>query len=454
MEDLAKSLFRVPWAISLFGVQQAANLISPGGREPTRKVEASLYSLAQSTQFQFDDMIWAAYQVGDKVQQNLVGLMWDLMTLKAISPSYLSGLGSTVTQHSMDSLRVMVPGRDSQVAWQELKNKYGVFNLVKHSHDLLQVPNEGDFPLEELIERAYQLGEYPDLWAIEGLGHDWGDHWWDSAQPVKNILNDERTANIPSGSLTMMHAGIGLTFAQRLMMTMTPYMQMSKIRSMLHEFVRMCDENSKPGYEGAAYESLGLFTRTWHPHMVKTVDEQLGEVAPEVVSYFWRGVGRAFYFSPAYLVPGTFSGWHSVDADPPHDLGRLNARAGLAWATTVVNIRHPQVMENLIRHKADLLSANDAFSNGLASSLVMSWDTTPGESFITTFCKYEPDPSDSKLVENWNRLVKGPAVAAVERYHPILKKHGVLGEIFHYQSLDLLTDQLERRRPAAAKSAS
>src|SRR3989442_2669013 len=379
MGGFAKSMISLPWAMSAFGIQQVANLITPGdGKQPTRKVEESFYSVTQVTQQQFNDLVWAAFYVGDEVQRDMVNFMFDVLTFKAFSPSYLQRLGSDVAQQSMETIRVLTPGKSSQLARQQLKNNLEVYNLVKHVRELLNIPTEGEFAVKELVDKAYDLGEYPDLWAVEGLGHEYADHFRGRGESIRNILTDQKASVLPAKSLTMMHAGIGLSFAWHLLPTVTPYSPASKVREMLQEFITLCNENSSKGYAAAAYEPLVLVTRTWHSQMVPTIDKELGEIAPELLGYFWHGAGRALYFLPVYIAPGVMSPWRAVDREPPHELGRLNARAGLSWATTVVNVRHPAILENVIRYHGDQLDENEGLTNGVWSSLIMAWGITPG----------------------------------------------------------------------------
>jgi len=251
---------------------------------------------------------------------------------------------------------------------------------------------------------------------------------------------------LPAKSLTMMHAGLGLGFAQQLMNTITPYSPAPEIRRVLQEFVTLVDDNSRPGYEGAAYESLGLVTRFWHSQMVPVVEEHLRQFAPHVLGYFWHGVGRSLYFLPLYFVPGLLSPWLAIEREAPHEFALLNMTAGLAWATTIVNVRQPELLENLIRMRGDRMSRNPAFTDGLMSTLIMGIDITPGDTYIMQFLDYQPTRSDRRVVELWDRLVAQPAREAVYRIHPILQKHQRLGDVFQYQaSLSELAAQLEQQ---------
>src|SRR5882672_12817 len=437
MLELTKSAISYSWAISLFGVQQFTSLVTPDDlRDPARRANAASYSVTQATQNQFNDLIFGGFLIGDEVQRGLMDFMFDTLTLRAFAPSYVSKVTSEVVAQSRDTLRVFMSAENARLAWQELKNNYEVFNLVKNVSSLLHIPEERkDFDLAKLVEAAYALGEYPDLWAVEGLGHDYAMTFWGKGKPIRGILTEGQARALPEKSLTMMHAGLGLAFAQQLMNRIAPYSAASEVRVVLQEFVTLVQSNSRKGYEGAAYESLGLVTRFWHSQMVNIVDQQLCKLEPEAVSYFWHGAGRAHYFLPIYFVPGLLSPWLAVEREAPHELARLNMIAGLAWAMTIVNVRQPMIMENFLKYHGDQIARTPAFSNGVISTLIMGIDTTPNDVYLTSFLKYQPDSSDQRVVELWNKLVAGPVTDALRRICPVLKKHRRLGEVFRYQNL-------------------
>jgi hypothetical protein len=116
--------------------------------------------------------------------------------------------------------------------------------------------------------------------------------------------------------------------------------------------------------------------------------------------------------------------------EAPHELGRLNAIAGLAWAVTLVNMLQPQVMEAVIRQHADEFARDGAFSNGISSSIIMRYDTTPGQEFILAFCGYQP--SDPGVAAAWGSLVRRPCEDGLARLYPLLKEKGYLGEVFRF----------------------
>lgn len=431
MRDMTKSVMSLPWAMTLLAAERAIQGASP------RRAEQSLYAVRQTAVLELNDVLWAAYQVGDQLQREFIDWVFRSLKLEAFKPESVRRLTMDVAWQSAETVRALTPGSGLELSWLQLKNNYEVYNLVKQVRSLLRIPDQPDLDLAPLVERAYALGEYADLWAVEGLGHDYADHAWSANRPLRDLLTGKRASELPDKSLTMMHAGMGLCFAQRLMPRLTPYSPASQIDDTLRTFIRLSRENSRPGYTGAAYESLGLVTRTWHPEMVRPVDECLCALVPEIVPFFWHGAGRALYFLPVYFVPGGPSPWLVADREAPHDTGRRNQRAGLAWATTLVNLRQPRIMEQLIHRHGCNLASDDAFANGVASSLVMAWDTTPGDSYIEKFAEYRSGE------RGWDQLVGQPCRRAIDRYHPVLQKRGRLEEVFHYGALDDLADRLE-----------
>jgi len=156
-----------------------------------------------------------------------------------------------------------------------------------------------------------------------------------------------------------------------------------------------------------------------------------------VAGYFWHGVGRATYFVPINFVPVFGSIPHAIQMIQrvtPDDFAWRHAIAGLGWGVTMVNIRHPLIMANLLKQVGDQLSMDDAFSNGIASSVMMRQDTTPGAPFIPAF--YQHEPKDAELTQLWNDMVEEPCERALQDIYPVLKEHQRLGDIFRYSSHD------------------
>lgn len=448
MRELTKSTISYFWSMSLFGAQQMTKTLTA----PEQAAE-SFYVLTQTAVGELGDLFNGAYQIGDAVQDFAVDLTFDALTLRALNPAYAEELSEAVVRETSSALTNWVSDENRRLALAELRNKYEVYNLVRNVRSLLSVPESGDFPLGELIEKAYVLGAYPDLWAVEGLGHDYTTAVWEVGKPLRHLLTDANAQALPAKSLTMMHAGMGLAFAEKLLPQLTPYSSDAEFRRVLAQYVTLCRENARAGYIGAAYESLGLVARTWHPQLVEKIDWHLAAVSEELLGYFWHGVGRALYFLPLYFVPGILSAWNAARREPPHEIGRRNAVAGLAWATTLVNMRQPEIMLRLLRQHGAQLIQNDAFADGVAAACVTGWDITPGDAYIAAFCQYQPASSDARLNALWQELAADSCRNALQRFHPVLQKHDRLGEVFRYQSLAALVARLDNRNsPPGAQS--
>jgi hypothetical protein len=425
--------------MSLFGTQQLANLFTPGGlRDPTR-VEAGLYPVTQEFKTRLNDnnLIFGAFLLGDDAQRALIDITFDSLELRVLTPTYLEKLARDFSIQWKEAWRVFSSPENVRLGWEELKNNFEVFQLVKNVSQLLTLPPSGqDFDLAKAIDEAYALGRFPNLWAVEGLGHDYTLTFLGKIRPLRGILTEGQARALPEKSLTMMHAGMGLAFASHLMNTITPYSSASQIIDVLREYLTLVKNNSRKGYEGAAYESLGLVTRFWHPSMVNVIDHYMQEVEPEMVGYFWHGVGRALYFFPTYFVPGLLSAWIPVEQEPPYELARYNMVSGLAWATTLVDLRQPRIMETILKSYGDIISQTPAFTNGVMSALIMASDVTPNDEYILRFLEYKP--IDSQVAELWDRLIGDPGKDAVQRIYPVLKQQRRLGGVFRYQDLSQL----------------
>jgi hypothetical protein len=239
-----------------------------------------------------------------------------------------------------------------------------------------------------------------------------------------------------------MHAGMGIAFAKDTIDELTPWSSETKVKDALRRFLRLVRENSMPGYEGAALESLGLVTQTWYAQLVKLVSNQLLALDADATEFFWHGAGRAMYFSPMNMLPG-LSPWDAADHEPPDDTARRNARAGVAWAFTIVNVRQPKIAANFLRHNTDRIDDNDAYTNGVYSTLIMAGAMVPGHKYVSDFGRFQPDADEPELVSCWNKHIGRDAGDKVEQYRQALKAHHQLGEVFRYHDLPQFVADLE-----------
>jgi len=437
--SLAKSALRFPLAASAFGVTQLARLLSAGNPETSRAANSDFYASAAAAQAQFDtnSLLFAAYQLGDQAQQAFAGLTLDALTLQLLKPGYLKEAGSAIAKGSADAWGSVATSEARQLTVDQIQNNFTVVNLVNSVDAPAVLSGDGDYPLDEMLENAYALGEYPALWSVEGLGQKYADAYLASGREVRGLFTTGKGAKLPEKSLLMMHAGAGIAFAKRILGLLTPWSSDAEFREALTFFLALVEQNSRPGYKGPALESLGLVTRTWHNRLTEPLARNLALIDAGAAEYFWHGAGRAMYFSPLNFVPG-FSPFFTAEQEPPDEIARRNARAGVAWAFTVVNIRQPEITADFLKHKSSEIAGNAAYSNGVLSTLIMAGEMVPQDVYVAGFCSWKPDPADRPLVNLWNENIGVDCADRVANCRRTLKAQGKLGEIFRYHDSEEL----------------
>jgi hypothetical protein len=451
VRDLTKSALTLPWAISMFGVQQVANLMA--SRSSTDRVAGAAKAfdvVADATVQHLDGWRRQTYQVGNAVQRTLI----DLLTLHApeVDSSALMRMAAELQSGPMfqafvkyglppvgwlDSL--LVSRKDAPAVAQEFANKLYVITLVTQVHSQLGLHDGDATPLSDLVLKAGDVETFPRLWAIEGLGNYAGDRALAAAgsgHAISGVLSDPSAALLPPWSLTMLHAGVGMSFAKHVLKRLDSASAADAVRAAIAEFVLLCRRSSRDGYAGAALESLGLATRTLYPNLMRLLDAQIPDVEPELHGYFWHGAGRAMYFDPMNMLPSVNAPWRAIrrlDEEAPHDLARRNVLSGLAWALTVVNMRQPTIMETFLQHHGQLAAMNDAFVDGVTSALLMRYDTTREDAQIAPFVHHVPHDGDPLLASLWEQAITAPCERALRDEYADLAGNCRLEQLFHYR---------------------
>jgi len=447
MREVAKSVVTLPWAMSMFGVQQMANLVSPPPAGRTQGATEALDTVSKAAEAHLDGWLKSTFSVGDGVQRGLIDVM--MLRPPAIDASVFMRMADEMQGSAAFNFGVnyvlppvawvstfMNATEDVPAVQQEFANKVYIIQLVTAVESQLGFDPSVHVPVPSLVERAERYGTFPRLWAIEGIGHYYADRAWDrfKDQDPVDLLTDATTASLPSSSLTMLHAGIGMSFAKRLVKTLTAESTPEEIRAAIARFATLCRRSSRPGYAGAALESLGLATRTLFPNLVGAIDREMPAIEPDLVGYFWHGVGRAIFFGPTTMLPAFNAPWRAMSevAEAPHETAYLNLLSGLSWAITVVNMRNPEVMEAFLRHHASTLASSTAFSNGVTSSMLMRFDTTPDDPNIHPFVRHLPKDSEPATVAAWESLIMRPSTIALTETYPKLRQAAKLEDLFHH----------------------
>jgi hypothetical protein len=228
-----------------------------------------------------------------------------------------------------------------------------------------------------------------------------------------------------------LHTGAGLAFAERALQSAPD----SGVGTATVRFWQECQEIAASGYAEPMFEALGLVTITLYPRLIGQMDRQLADLHPNLGAYFWHGVGRGLYFSPFSFIP--LPATYRMLAERSQRLtssvvGRANALAGLAWATTLVNLRHPAILANHAEELSQWIERDGAFLNGVESALIVWQSIVPGDPHLERVQHFQP--GTSAATEFWERSF-GRAAAA-SRVSPAVHSSGQLGSMFRVRRIE------------------
>jgi len=100
------------WAMSMFGVQQAINLITPAqGGDQTAKCGQSFDKVTDATAKTFDNATAQAFKAGDSMQRAMVDLMFGGFLAGGLDPNRWMRMGSDAMRQATDAA-----GRTAQAA--------------------------------------------------------------------------------------------------------------------------------------------------------------------------------------------------------------------------------------------------------------------------------------------------------------------------------------------------
>jgi hypothetical protein len=456
MRSSISSLLSFLFAAMLYALQRLAKLMrapgdivdpknppapGPTGEKP-RSADGYLYQKTRRLFELFGDPAAVLFLAFEENQSKLVDLAFDIFSGNARRWRKLPRqLGHQLALASASL------GAERMLNVQQAKNTRYIFVLVRNNPEMLGIPKSGEFDLACFVDRAYGVGEFENIWTVEGLGHVYSQRiWqlkWNASDDAHGIMVEGQATCLPDKSLTMMHAGLGLCLAESLMKRLTPSASAREVEHVVAAFIKLCRNNSRPGYVGCALESLGLVTRCFNYRLINLVQAVLVEMDPIAWEFFWRGVGRAIYFAPAHLLQPLYSPWIAADQEAPNDRVHEILKSGISWPANIVNMRTPAIFEQFIRRYGAQVENQRAIAQGVASSTTMALDITPDNSVIRAYLEYEPATADPEVRRLWERLVRDPVSKSVHRYQPVLKRHAMMDQVFRLQDLDALVDQLE-----------
>jgi hypothetical protein len=89
MREVAKSLLGFSWAVSLFGVQQLAKLVTPSS-EPSETTAAQLDEATRVVQGFLTETVAQQFRAGDEWQRRMVDTLFDAAALQGLDPRRLA----------------------------------------------------------------------------------------------------------------------------------------------------------------------------------------------------------------------------------------------------------------------------------------------------------------------------------------------------------------------------
>ena len=105
MREFVKSTVSLPWALSLFGVEQLTNILMP---QNIGKATAAFDAVTQATGGQLRELVQGLYLMGDTLQRDMTDWAFRLLTPEVFNP--WSQVNSELWQQSVDVLRNLDPG--------------------------------------------------------------------------------------------------------------------------------------------------------------------------------------------------------------------------------------------------------------------------------------------------------------------------------------------------------
>lgn len=400
IDEMIKSAGSLTSALSLLGFQHLSRVVSSNQTTQSDRTKAAgIRSIPISDRF-----------TPRRVIRDIMGVAW----------------------HSNELAQQITSGLDT-LFLQEFQNKLEAFSLFEHVDYALGLGPSSSLSLSQLVARAAILDPYASVWATEGVGHYLADRYLVDHDDPHALMSCPDFLGVPQASLVPLNAGLGLALAEWFLDTADRERPID--RRVIATFVELCSNNCSPGYEGAGFEALGLAARSLHPHLISPIDALLSSYYPDLLDYFWHGIGRALYFAPTQFLPLCSKPWQGLDTslqEPPHAAGRRNAVAGFVWALTLVNIRNPGIVAEFLDRNAAHLPEPQTFVNGLCSALIIWSDAQSGQRQVGDFVDYRVGSSDDPLSRLWTTYVRWPWTRTL-REHSWDERH--MGSLFRYQSL-------------------
>jgi hypothetical protein len=101
MREFTKSMVSFSWAMSLLGLQQMANLFTrQDPNRPKHKTTETFDNVTQATEGQLGDILKETFKAGDKLQRQMVNIMFGSFMPRGMNPGQMMGMASNTMQQA------------------------------------------------------------------------------------------------------------------------------------------------------------------------------------------------------------------------------------------------------------------------------------------------------------------------------------------------------------------
>eukprot|EP01084_Bolivina_argentea_P239526 402585_1 len=340
--------------------------------------------------------------------------------------------------------------QSASICRQQMKNQLLVMDLVENVSK--RDYNIGS--INESINKCRNQYDFESLWIVEGIG---SHYTFNKLQNEDSFLNDVDINSNPlfydqfnhehAPNLCMLHAGMGFSLAKYYV---TKYKLNNYDIKYIDKFIEISNRVSINGYKGCSIESLGLIS-LWllynENNIIYKIDQQVMNSVYR--KYYWHGVGRMLYFHPFNNIP-----WYNDDI--PHQSFKLlnklylnncnnndllcqyNMISGLMWAIVLVNMRHPNILINILKYIDNEydIQLQECVKKGIVSAVAMRYIHSGKQytHYLSHFLTYKRDNSEEGLL--WKKYIIQPVGSNLRLIIEKIHKGSSFDLIFKYDIME------------------
>ncbi len=377
------------------------------------------------------------------------------------APSHIheaaQALDGTRTRHAGGSgpetalARAVARGRELGDGFRELGGKLMAYYLVRLRPQ--PAAARGDRDLASLVAKTYRRDPRHTAFLLERLCYDYVRGLRRSARAglaegiPRHLLDGSAAARaLPEQSLILLHAGLGMALTEILLLPLTRGSPAPAIAAALDTFAAQVEANARPEFAAVAFESLGLIVRRFIPRLHAPVEECLRARDERLAAYYWHGAGRGIYFLPGLFHPFPGTGRRGLEIcrrEPLEPRHRLDALAGFCFASTMINLRHPELVARLLPYVGP--GEVEALASGVAGALLTRHHTSPDQPGVREFLRplavdltWRKAGPGADLADLWEDAVRRPCLAVLDHAYPRLRARGELARLARHCPLGSL----------------